>query len=142
VTDAKLVPLHPDVLQATKHVWLPFLKSIARQDRDDINALVARVESHEVHPILIWDAASSMPLALLGLRVFLRGERRIAEGVWLTGSASDTWVHLLPQLEEYVSAPDGMNCQGVKFPHRPGWTRTLRKAGYRETHRISEKALT
>jgi hypothetical protein len=142
VTDAKLVPLHPVVLQETKPIWLPFLESIARQDKDDINALVARVESLEVHLIMIWDAASAMPLALFGLRVFLRGEKRIAEGVWLTGSARHLWVHLLPQLEEYVSAPDGMNCQGVKFPHRPGWTRMLRNAGYRETHRISEKALT
>ncbi len=141
MTDAKLVPLHPDVLQATKHLWLPFLESIARQTKDDVDALVARVESTEVHLILIWDAASSMPLALFGLRVFLRGPKRIAEGVWLTGAARELWVGLLPVLEEYIVAPDGMNCQGVKFPCRPGWKRTLAKAGYRETHRILEKEL-
>jgi len=56
--------------------------------------------------------------------------------VWTTGKDRHKWVHLLPELERMFCE---LGCVGMEAMARPGWSRELKRHGYRMTHIKFEK---
>lgn len=92
----------------------------------------------EVQPALVWDEDSKQARALVGIRTCRCGDDLIGEIVWLTGRGMKDWLHLLPQLEEYLRH---LGCVTIKPICRPGWARMIKGHGYKITHYVMEKKL-
>ena len=130
------IPTTAEHVQRSAKHWLPFLSGISKKSREPVESLIGLVLSHEVQVVLVWDGEKAV--ALVGVRYCLRGEDRIAELVWLTGLARDTWQHLLSELEEYLRQVGCVECRPIC---RPGWSKLLKAHGYRMTHVVMEKSL-
>ena len=118
-------------------LWLPFLPSIARRTKEDVQELARKVMSREVRLTLLMDD-SDKPAALFGVRLHMRGNDLIAEWVWMTGHNYKAWAHLLPEFEQLLKQAGVVECRPIC---RPGWAKILKPAGYRLTHYTMEKVL-
>jgi hypothetical protein len=134
----KLVPIPFRDIEESRHVWLPFLQSIADHSGFDAEQLLARITSGEVQPIVIWDEQAKEARAFGGMRLYDRGKDRIAEVIWMTGSGKDTWTHLIGDFENYARS---LGCAGVRMFARRGWKPFFHARGYRETHVILDREL-
>lgn len=130
-----LVPIPQDHLRGTAHEWLPFVEKIAQRTRCPVDQLVTEALTGLVHLVLIWDAQEKKAYALIGLRVMMRGEDRIAEWIWMSGRGRERWQSLLPDLERYVK--EHMGCVAIRAIARKGWSKVL--TGYRLTHVVLER---
>src|SRR5262245_38692217 len=130
------IPTTEQHIEATAQHWAPFLPAIAKRSGERIEDLVSQLLSHEVQPVLIWDGEKAR--ALLGVRFRTIGTDRIGELVWLTGIGREAWQHLLPELEKYLKDVGCARCVPIC---RPGWSRLLKKQGYRMSHVVMEKSL-
>lgn len=130
----KLVPIPFGDISESSPIWLPFLQSIADHEGYRLEQLTERIASGEVQPIVIWDEDAKEARGLAGFRVFLRGDDKIAEVIWLTGFGREAWMHLLGDFEDYARS---LGCAGVRLFARRGWKRFL--TGYRETHAIMDR---
>lgn len=135
----QLLPIPIDRIEELYPLWSPFLPHIAKRSKDPITDLHALVNRREVQPILAWDEHEHKAVGLAGIRYILRGQDRIAQWCWMTGSNMKAWTHLLPELERYLSEHE--NCVEVQPVCRPGWSRILAKNGYKITHYTMHKTL-
>ena len=119
--------------------WFPFLPHIAKRSKEPIADLIVKIARHDVQPILIWDEDAKRAVALLGIRYHQRGDDRIAEWVWMTGTGMKQWTHLLGELERYLKEHEGVT--EIRPVCRPGWSRILARNGYRLTHYTMEKQI-
>ena len=133
----RLVPVRLDELHATGPLWLPFLPSIARRTKESLQELIRKVLSCEVRLTLLMDD-DDKPVALLGVRLHMRGDDLIAEWIWMTGRNYKTWSHMLPEFEQLLKQAGVVECRPIC---RPGWVKILKPAGYRLTHITMEKVL-
>jgi hypothetical protein len=133
------IPLTDEHLNKTFPLWFPFLAGIARRSKETVQDLMAAIGRKDIQPILMWDEAESKAYALLGIRLVKRDDDLIAEWVWMTGREMQRWVHLLPEVEKYLK--QHLHCAGSRPICRPGWSRLLRKHGYKITHYTMEKVL-
>jgi len=133
----KFVPIPPDAARKTVAHWLPFIEQIARRARAKPLVLIGNVLSGTVHLCLAWDADRNEAKALAGTQIVRRGDTRIAELIWLTGSGHEHWIPLFSDLERYFREHQG--CAGIKAIARPGWSKLLKARGYRLTHVMMEK---
>ena len=133
--DLKLVPIPSSALEGTEPEWMPFVTAIARRIRCHPEQLRQQVLSNAVHVILIWDNEAKKSVFLIGTQITLRGDDRIGELVWATGSLDG--FALFDELERYHR--EHLGCAGMKAVARPGWSRLLKGKGYRVTHVVMEK---
>lgn len=131
------IPIDFEALKASASLWLPFLPSIARRTKESVSELIRKVTHFEVRLTLIMDD-DDKPVALLGVRLHMRGNDLIAEWVWMTGHNYKTWAHLLPEFEQLLKQAGVVECRPIC---RPGWAKILKPAGYRLTHIAMEKVL-
>ena len=115
------VPIDFEALKASSPFWLPFLPSIARRYKETVQELARKVMSLEVRLTLIVDD-DDKPVALLGVRLHMRGNDLIAEWIWMTGQQYKTWVHLLPEFEQLLKLAGVVECRPIC---RPGWAKIL-----------------
>lgn len=132
-----LVPIPLDALDGTAGTWLPFLEAIAKRTRGHVAHLIEMVRSGEVQLHIAWDAEDKTAKALAGTRIVLRGDDRIGEFVWMSGSGRQHWLPLFDDLERYHR--DHLGCAGFRAIARPGWSPFLKSKGYRVTHVTLEK---
>lgn len=132
-----LVPIHSDALEGTAHQWLPFVEAIARRTGCHVGQLVALVMSNQVQPLLAWEPEENRALAMCGTSIIERGDKRIGEIVWATGSGREHWFPLIADVERYHKVH--LDCSGMKAIARPGWKRDLQDRGYRMTHIVMER---
>lgn len=134
-----LAPIASEHLEATEPHWLPFIHAIASRIGCHVEQLVDDVLSNRVHLILAWEPDRKVALALCGTTIIERGDRRIGEIVWATGSGREHWFPLIDDLERYHR--DHLGCSGMKAVARLGWKKELAKRGYSATHIVMEKGL-
>ena len=132
------VPSTPDYLKAYAPHWLPFLPKISRRSKEAVADLFDQVMGGQVQVALVFDEAN-VAQALVGMRYTKRGDDRIGEVCWLTGSGARHWLDLLPEMERYLK--EHMRCAVIRPVCRPGWARLIRGKGYRVTHYLMEKTL-
>ena len=133
----QLIPLPYDKLEASRNVWLPFVKGIAERQGCHVEQRLADIYSGNVGIILVWDAEAKQARGLCGYSVLDRGGSPAAKLVWLTGRRSEL-VSLYDQLENYFRR---QGCVRMVALARPGWSKDLKRWGYRLTHVEYEKAL-
>jgi hypothetical protein len=131
------VPTTAEWLNKTAPHWLPFLPGISRRSKEPIESLLNQIGRFEVQLALVWDNGKAQ--ALVGIRLVRRGEDLIGEIVWLTGNGMRDWLHLLPQLEQYLK--QHLGCVAIRPICRPGWSRLIKGRGYKITHFMMEKPL-
>lgn len=134
-----LVPIPPDSLAGSAHVWMPFVEAIARRAKNDPAEMVRMLMAGEAQAVIVWEPEAKRAQAFMGVRFVSRGAERIAELIWLMGEDRKAWVHLLADLETYLRTEQ--NCVAVKPICRPGWSKFLKPLGYRLTHVTMEKEL-
>jgi hypothetical protein len=132
------VPIDAEALKVSAPLWLPFLPTIARRNKETVQELARKVMNREVWLTLIWDDAINKPVALIGVRFHMRGRDMIAEWLWMTGQHYKAWMHLLPEFEELLRKAGAVECRPLC---RPGWAEILKAAGYRLTHVQMEKSI-
>ena len=132
------LPLDPTALNNSAPFWLPFLPSISRRTKETVPALAGQVMRREIRITLIWDDVIDKPVALIGVRLHMRGNDMIAEWLWMTGRQYKAWSHLLPEFEQMLKLAGAVECRPTC---RPGWAKILKAAGYRLTHVVMEKVL-
>lgn len=133
------IPLTDGHLNGLFPYWSAFLPHIAKRSKETVAELLAQVARRDVQPFLIWDETQNKPVALLGTRYHKRGNELIAEIVWTTGTGMKRWTHLLADLERYLA--EHVGCVEIRPVCRPGWSRLLKRHGYRITHYTMEKRL-
>jgi hypothetical protein len=137
------IPTTPEFINATYHLWSPFLPHIARRSVYSLDELLGQLHRVEVQPVLVYDGAN--PVALLGVSYTRDGEDLVAELVWLTGANRHRWQHLLPELERFLRDMQCVKCRPIC---RPGWKKFLELHGYQHVrtdadhHIAMEKVLT
>lgn len=133
------VPITDEALNATAPHWLPFLPKIAQRTKEPIQTLMRRIASKEMRLVLVWDDEAKKAVALVGVRLHMRGPDLIAEWLWMAGYGRKQWEHLLPELEQLLREAGCVECRPLC---RPGWARAvLQKAGYKITHIQMEKSI-
>jgi hypothetical protein len=136
---AHLVPVPPDALDGTQHLWRTYLLLISERDKCDPREKERQLYAGEVQAFFVWDSETNRPLAFLGVRYALRGDVRIGEIIWLMGEHRASWVHLFGDLQSYLHNQQG--CKAIHAIARPGWEKHLRSIGFRLTHLTMEKEL-
>jgi hypothetical protein len=131
------IPLSQEALRMAWPLWSPFLPSIAKRTKMSVVTLVRQVRLYEVWLTLIVDDKDK-PVALLGTRLHLREDVKVAEIIWATGKNYRAWIHLLPEFEQLLIQSGAKECRPIC---RPGWMKALQKYGYRVTHLQMEKSL-
>lgn len=144
------VPTTPEYLNATFHLWSPFLPRIAHYSGCSLEQVLGKLARHEVQPVLVLDEKSA-PIALIGVSIADDAGRRVGEIVWLTFTDQYDWRpargHVLSELERYLR--EHVKCERCRALCRPGWQRFLERQGYRymratgdkQPHVIMEKVL-
>jgi hypothetical protein len=131
------VPIDEKSLLDAAPFWFPFLPSISKRTKESVKELARKVMAFEVRLTLIVDEHDK-PVALLGIRLHMRGNDLIAEWIWMTGRNYKAWAHLLPEFEQLLKQAGVAECRPIC---RPGWAKILKPAGYRLTHVMMEKVL-
>jgi hypothetical protein len=127
------IPTHIDALRKTREHWLPFLPVIAESQGEPLEGLLDQIFSGFTHIGVVWDGEKAHALAGWHLR---RGGK-VAEIIWIEGVQRENWQHLLPELEKYLT--EHLKVDVIRPIARPGWTRLLKRAGYKLTHCVMEK---
>jgi hypothetical protein len=140
----QLLPVPPahEYLRQLAPAWVPFVERISERSGRSFSDLSGEVLSGAVVVCLAWDEEAKQAKAACGIKPLNRGDLRVAEIQWLTGREMKSWVHLLPQLEKFVTDPadiGGLDCTIIKPIVRPGWVKILKRHGYRVTHAVMEK---
>lgn len=130
------IPVTPEYLRQSEPLWFPFLERISRRSGEPVSSLFDRIMSGEVQPILVWDGKEAC--ALCGVRFYMLGNEKIGEWVWMTGYGRKDWEHLLSEMERFMR---DVGCSVCRPVCRPGWSRQLKRNGYRTTHYLMEKKL-
>jgi hypothetical protein len=115
----------------------PFLPSIAERGNETVEDLISQMKTGEVQAHLVWDGRQAH--ALVGTRLLQRANGLLGEVVWTTGQDRASWIGLLSDLEIYLR--DHIGCTAVRAIARLGWTKELKRRGYRASHVILEKEL-
>lgn len=131
------VPVPADALEQTVGVWYPFIEKLAQRTRQHVQQLLEEIRSGTVSLHIAWEPEERKAYALLGLRVLLRGDDRVAEIWWMTGMQRERWLGLWPELERYCK--EHLGCVSIKAAPRPGWSKEMKARGYRCTHIVFEK---
>lgn len=132
------IPTTRESLTASAPHWMPFLPSIARRSKQTMPALVAQASRGEIRMTLVWDDRSNTAIALIGVKLHMRGADLIAEILWATGRDYKDWIDLLPELEAMLRDAGVVECRPIC---RPGWSKALKARGYKLTHLQMEKVL-
>ena len=103
----KLVPIPHDALEQTAPTWLPFIHRIAERAKDHPGHLVQKIAAGEIHIAIAWNTEERKAEALCGIRVFLRGDERVAEIVWLTGKGRARYWPMGARIRAVDQGPDG-----------------------------------
>jgi hypothetical protein len=133
------IPTSPIDLFNTRELWLPFVEAISRRSKEPLADMIDAIRTGRAQIALVWDEKKKEAQALVGMQFRQRGPELIGEIHWLTGRGMKEWQHLLPQMERYLK--EHMGCSIIKPICRPGWSRLLKKHGYKTTHHIMERAL-
>ena len=133
----QFVPIHPEAVDGTAHVWLPFVERIAKRAHDELDSYIAGIRSGEIQVHIVWDADAKRAVALAGTRLLKRTNGLVCEMIWLTGEGREHWQDMIEDLELYMIEHHG--CTGMKAVCRPGWSRVLKARGYRMTHCVMER---
>jgi len=131
------IPITQQAVYDCAAFWLPFLEGISRRSKEPIADLVNAVWECRVQIAFVWDGEK--PRALIGIQYKKSGDELIAEIIWLTGKGMREWQHLLPEMKRYLREHHG--CTIIRPICRPGWSRELKKRGFKTTHYIMELAL-
>jgi hypothetical protein len=131
------IPTTKENLQKTEPLWLPFVDGLAKSLGETIDDLVARIRNEAMQIGLVWNEDEKHAYALLGWQLRMQGMVLVAEVLWLEGEQHEKWEHLLPEVEEYLTKHLCVNM--IRMVHRPGWSRNLKKQGYKLTHYVMEK---
>jgi len=129
------IPTHPDALRKTREHWLPFLPTIAEHLGEPLDDLLDQLAREITQIGLVWDGTKAH--ALVGWQLRKDGSKLVAEVIWMEGEQHEKWQHLLPELEKYLT--EHLKVDVIRPISRPGWTRLLKKAGYKLTHCVMEK---
>ena len=132
----RLIPIPSDHLDVSAPFWLPFVENIAKVQRCFLDQRLADIASGQVRLVLIWDDEEKIAKALIGLSEMQRGPDRVARLVWADGKDRYQWIDLLPELGQWCK---DHGCKGMEALARPGWSRELKRFGYRLTHVQLEK---
>src|SRR5262245_10750829 len=136
------IPTTPEFINATYHLWSPFLPHIAQRSVYSLEELLGQLHRVEVQPVLVCDGAN--PVALLGVSYVRDDKELVAELVWLTGANRREWQHLLPELERFLREMQCVKCRPIC---RAGWRKFLELHGYQyirtdaDKHIVMEKVL-
>jgi hypothetical protein len=130
------IPTTSEYLNKTFAIWFPFLDGISRRSKEPLESLLDQIGRHDVQLALVWDGKAAH--ALIGIRFVRRGSDLIGEIIWLPGEGMKDWLHLLPQLEQYLK---DMGCAEIRPICRLGWSRFLKTKNYKATHMMMEKVL-
>lgn len=132
-----LVPIPPSQIESVRAVVVPFLDGIADRIGVDSTVLWSELIAGDTQAHVVWDETTDEAKALIGTRIFLRGDRRIGELCWATGSDRGAWFDLIDDLETYLR--EHQHCVALKAICRPGWKKPLQAKGFRLTHLVMEK---
>jgi hypothetical protein len=132
------IPLRLEDLDRTSSLWMPFLPDISKRTKEPLAELIGKIGRFDVQIALVWDGQQKKAHALVGLRIVRQGDELVGEIVWLTGRGVKAWLHLLPQMEQYLR---DCGCAIIRPICRPGWLRLIKDKGYRVTHYQMEKRL-
>ena len=132
----RLIPVPLDQHEAWAHHWLPFLPRIAKRSHESVDDLRGQIRRCEVRLVLVMDG--EVAKALIGVRVHQMNGKSIGDIIWTAGFGREQWQQLLPELEQMLRDAGCVMCRPIC---RPGWSRYLKKHGYRMKHIIMEKPL-
>jgi hypothetical protein len=132
------VPIDDEALEDMARHWMPFLPMIAKRSKETFTALLARVMNKEMRLTLVWDDTTGKAVGLIGVRLHYRGADLIGELLWTAGHGRHRWQHLLSDLENLLRDAGVKECRPLC---RPGWSKLLKRHGYRMTHVQFEKVL-
>ena len=122
--------------EAWAHHWLPFLPRIAKRSHESVLDLIGQIRRCEVRLVLVMDGEIAQ--ALIGVRIHQQNGKSIGDLIWAAGFSREQWQTLLPELEQMLRDAGCVMCRPIA---RPGWSRYLKKHGYRLKHIIMEKPL-
>ena len=128
------VPLNEH--EAWAYHWLPFLPRIAKRSHESVLDLLGQIRRCEVRLVLVMDGEIAQ--ALFGIRVHQMDGKNCGDIIWVAGFGREQWQTLLPELEQMLRDAGCVLCRPIC---RPGWSRYLKKHGYRMKHIIMEKPL-
>jgi len=87
----------------------------------------------------LWNAIDgSVIKAICITSICIYPQTKVLRILAATGDDVNTWVILLPKIEEWAK---GLGCEWVEPVTRPGWKKILKNYGYKEQHIIMEKKL-
>ena len=129
------MPILLDKLEASRHLWLPFIEKIAKRQRCHVEQILAEVYSGNVGIFLVWDTEKQKQTGLIGYAIILRASQRICKLVWATGRLEELRI-LYPEFERQFKR---VGFSGIMAQARPGWSKDLKRWGYRLTHMEYEK---
>ena len=134
----ELVPVRSDQLEASRHLWFPFVAAIAKRQRCYMEQRLADIYSGNVALILVWDNEAKQARAIIGYSILQRGADRALKLIWATGDDRPEWLGLYAQLERWAI---DAGCKSISAVARPGWSKDLKEWGYKLTHVEYEKEL-
>jgi len=122
--------------EAWAQYWLPFLPRIAQRSHESITDLVGQILRREVRLMLVMDGDKAQ--ALVGTTIHQMDGKSYGDMIWLAGFGREQWQQLLPEFEQLLRDAGCVMCRTIC---RPGWSRYLKRQGYRLKHIIMEKPL-
>lgn len=133
-TNLKLVPIPIPHLGATMAQWVPFVASIAKEQRCFIEQRLGEIFKGEVAPLLIMDG--DKPKALILYMIIQRGPDKIFRYQAFGGEDWEKCFELNDTVEKWAREA---GCAGMAAMTRPAWAPQFKKWGYRLTHVLYEK---
>ena len=107
-----------------------------QRSHESVLDLIGQVRRCEVRLVLVMDGEIAQ--ALIGVRIHQQNGKSIGDLIWAAGFSREQWQTLLPELEQMLRDAGCVMCRPIA---RPGWSRYLKKHGYRLKHIIMEKPL-
>jgi hypothetical protein len=133
------LPADDEALRKLQELWLPFVTSLSKATGEPLSDLIDLVLSTRVQIGLVWNDEEKKAYALAGWTLLRVGPDLIGTIRWLEGFEHERWKHLLPELEQFLT--EHLKCTVIRAEARPGWTRDLKRAGYKTTHHVMEKRI-
>jgi hypothetical protein len=131
------IPTMPDHLFAWREHWYPFLDSVSRLTKEPIPVLMNALIAGQVQIALAWDGKKAH--AIVGIQYRQSGDDVAAELIWLTGINMKAWdEQLLADLHRFLK---DIGCTISRPICRPGWSRLLKRHGYKTTRYVMEHRL-
>lgn len=132
----QLVPIPLAEHEAWAQYWLPFLPRIAQRSHESIADLFGQIMRREVRLVLVMDGDKAQ--ALIGASIHQMNGKSYGDLIWTAGFGRQEWQDLLPEFEQLLRDAGCVMCRPIC---RPGWSRHLKRHGYRLKHIIMEKPL-